>query len=132
MQRVYRLRRAVAPDAVALAVVALLTLGAFFMRQRSVDLCERADTRMYSNVSYAGICEGLTEDDPDLRDNPIGNDRVSSVRVGGQRVALYADINYEGACLVLTADTRELDDLAVGNDAASSVRIGEDAVCAPE
>ena len=89
-----------------------------------IQLCEHTD--------YGGLCEGITADDPDLSENPIGNDRLSSLRIAsGQTAAIYEHTNYTGACLALTADTPMLFGMAVGNDVASSVRIGEDAVCAP-
>src|SRR6185436_15210332 len=37
--------------------------------------------RLCSNVNYGGFCEVFTSDDPDLSDNPIGDNQVSSLIV---------------------------------------------------
>lgn len=83
--------------------------------------------------NYGSTCETLTGDDPNLSDNPVGNDQVSSAKVewracspGADQAALYADAGYGGACVVLNVgDYPHPDGLgAVGNDNAEAVRVG--------
>jgi Beta/Gamma crystallin len=59
---------------------------------------------VYEHPNYEGICEELTASDPDLRGNPIGDDSISSLRVGQScplQAVLYADPNYGGKYIVL-------------------------------
>jgi hypothetical protein len=82
-----------------------------------------------------GTCEFLSIDDPDLSDNNIGNDRVTSVRVeqrgacipGPGEVALFMQPNYQPPCELKPVgryDTAEA--LGLPNDSISSVRVGTD------
>ena len=59
--------------------------------------------------NYGGGCETFTSDDPDLGNNSIGNDQVSSVKVelrvspcnpNADQVALFVDADYRGQCVV--------------------------------
>lgn len=79
---------------------------------------------LYVDSDYRGRSEVFTRSDPDLRDNAIGNDRVSSIRIpSGYVVTLYADINYRGRSVRLIADTPFLGRTALGNDRVSSIRV---------
>jgi murein DD-endopeptidase MepM/ murein hydrolase activator NlpD len=47
------------------------------------DLADQQVVSLYEHTYYSfGRCEEFRTDDPDLRDNHIGNDTVSSIRVG--------------------------------------------------
>jgi len=84
---------------------------------------------------YGGVCETFTGDDPDLSNNSIGNDRVSSAKVeqrsspcnpNADQVALYADTNHGGSCVTLgVGDYPNPGHLGgLGNDNAESIRVG--------
>lgn len=89
-----------------------------------VQLCQ--------HINYRGLCETFSGDDPDLRDNNIGNDSASSLRVpSGQIVALYGDVNYTGRCQGFNSDTPSLLGSYIGNDSASSIRIGAGCTVGP-
>jgi len=80
---------------------------------------------LYADINYGGGSERFTGDDPDLQDNPVGNDSVTSIRVDpGYYAILYEDIHYEGKYEIFTADEAYLGDNWIGNDTASSVRLG--------
>lgn len=83
--------------------------------------------------NYGGGCETLEGDDPDLGNNSIGNDQVSSLKVEGRgcspaadQVSLYADPTYGGNCVTLgVGDYPTPGNLgAVGNDNAEALRVG--------
>ena len=79
---------------------------------------------LYADEGYYGRSETFDGDDPDLRENPIGNDTVSSMRVApGCRVVLYKDIDYRGTSALLTEDTASMRSTAVGNDQVSSLEV---------
>jgi hypothetical protein len=64
----------------------------------------------------------LSGSDGDLRDDAVGNDNVSSLRVNpGCTVTLYRHINYGGDSRSYTTNTATLEDF---NNVASSVRVG--------
>jgi hypothetical protein len=59
---------------------------------------------VYEHLNYQGLCEELTASDPDLRNNPIGHDRITSLRVGQScppQVAMFTGTNYSGDHRVL-------------------------------
>lgn len=79
---------------------------------------------LYEDDDFRGRQEVIEGDDPNLRDNLLGSDRVSSVRVApGCRVTLYRDANFRGTAAVLTYDTPTLSGTRIGNDSVSSIRI---------
>ncbi len=82
---------------------------------------------------YGGGCETFSGDDPDLGDNSIGDNQVSSVRVewrgcspNADQVALYADPNYGGSCVTLDIGNYPNPGYfgPVGNDNVESLRVG--------
>jgi hypothetical protein len=101
--------------------VSSLLLG----RNVQAVLCEHDD--------YSGVCETFAYfNDSDLRDNEVGGDSVSSLKVewmpcdpGPNRVALYTDAQLKGKCATLVPgsypDVRETD---LPNDAISSIQAG--------
>jgi hypothetical protein len=98
-----------------------------------------ANVALYELPNYQGRCETTRAgaQDADLRNNYIGNDRISSLRVGATcppGVALCMDVNYGGICEFFPA--RDLgagefgnNDAILGtgnvipNDSASSLHI---------
>ena len=90
----------------------------------AVDWGQRRGVALYSNAGFGGRREVFFEDDSDLRNNRIGNDAVSSVRVApGCRVTLYSNAGYRGRSVTLTDDVDRLNRTALGNDAVSSLRV---------
>ena len=87
---------------------------------------ERLGVTVYTDTGFRGRSETFYggDRDPDLRDNPIRADRVSSVRVDpGCRVTLWEHNDYDGRSTLLTDDAPELDATGLGNDAASSLEV---------
>ncbi len=79
---------------------------------------------LYADKDFTGGSERFQAADPDLSDNPIGNDSASSVRVAsGCQVRLFEDADYGGRELKLNASVESLRGLPVGNDAVSSLKI---------
>lgn len=84
----------------------------------------KREVTVFADANFRGRCESFRYDDPDLRDNLIRQDTMSSVDVPrGCRVFLYEDVFYRGRVTVLTEDHRNLRYSGVGNDEVSSIRI---------
>lgn len=79
---------------------------------------------VYSDADFRGRYESFDNDDADLRDNPIRQDRISSIEVApGCRALLYSDVGFRGRATVLTTSYADLRYSAVGNDRVSSIRV---------
>ncbi|MCP4659158.1 MAG: protein kinase [bacterium] len=79
---------------------------------------------LYVHADFQGPNETFHDHDPDLGDNRIGADTVSSVRVApGCEVLLYKRTDYRGAETAFKEDAPSLIGTEVGNDAASSIRV---------
>lgn len=89
--------------------------------------------------NYGGVCETFTGDDPNLSNNSIGDNQVSSARVestsggscvpGTNQIALFVDPNYGGQCVVKGhGDYRNPAALGLPNDSISSIRVGSNTV----
>ena len=79
---------------------------------------------VYADAGFRGRYETFDYADPNLRDNPIGNDTISSIKVApGCRAVLYSDGGFHGTALVLTESNANLRYSAVGNDRVSSIRV---------
>jgi hypothetical protein len=79
---------------------------------------------LFADDGFRGRSQTFAADDPSLRDNPIGNDSVSSVHVpAGCRATLYQHENYGGRSTVIEGDQASLHDSEVGNDSVSSLRV---------
>lgn len=88
---------------------------------------DRDDGRvvLYSDAGFRGRSEAFDDDDRDLRNNRIGQDRASSIRVGrGCRVVLYEDVDFRGDATEIREDVADLRYTAVGNDEVSSIEVG--------
>ncbi len=78
---------------------------------------------VYEHANFGGRSETFRYDDPDLRDNPIGQDRITSVIVSpGCRAELFQDVGYRGRSTVVFGGTN-LGHTEVGNDRVSSIRV---------
>ncbi|MEE8525111.1 MAG: protein kinase, partial [Thermoanaerobaculia bacterium] len=85
---------------------------------------DRRGVVLYVHGDFQGPSEILYGNDPDLVDNRVGDNTVSSVRVPpGCRARLFRKADYQGKESVLTADTASLRDTDVGNDAVSSIQV---------
>jgi 3',5'-cyclic AMP phosphodiesterase CpdA len=62
----------------------------------------------YEHTWYRGRKEVFVADDPDLRNNYIGNDKISSLRIGSCKVTLYEHKNYRGKSITFTKDVPDL------------------------
>ena len=79
---------------------------------------------LYRDDGFRGRAEVFEEDDSDLSNNAVGNDRVSSVRVSpGCEVTLFRDNRFRGRSMVVDRDVPSLARSTFGNDAVSSVRV---------
>ena len=89
---------------------------------------------LYRDLSGGGIAETFTGDDPNLADNQIGDNQVTSVQVeravpvpeanacnGVAGVYLYEHPNYQGRCVRLTGDVPDMRVFGF-DDTASSIR----------
>ncbi|OGZ16069.1 MAG: hypothetical protein A3H76_01420 [Candidatus Lloydbacteria bacterium RIFCSPLOWO2_02_FULL_54_12] len=89
----------------------------FIVSENGVQLC--------ADINYGGGCELFTGKDSDLRDNSIGNDRVSSIIVpDGVTVALMDAIDYGGNCETFTSNSPDFRNEPIGNDVISSIAVG--------
>jgi hypothetical protein len=101
---------------------------------------------LFRDLNGTGLNNGFSADDPNLADNPIGDNQATSVRVtrggapqptpvpqpqpvpgglpcdGGEGVYLYEHPNYQGRCLRLQSGAGDLRVFGF-DDIASSVRI---------
>lgn len=85
---------------------------------------DRRGVTLFEHPDYQGRSETFYADDSQLRDNLIGQDSVSSVRVDpGCRAVLYEDSEFGGRASVFTEDEVYLGSSRVGNDRASSIEV---------
>jgi hypothetical protein len=79
---------------------------------------------VFADADFRGRHESFSYDDPDLRDNYIRQDTISSVRVApGCRAVLFDDVGFRGAATVVRAGDNNLGYSAVGNDRVSSIQV---------
>ena len=79
---------------------------------------------VFANARFRGRRESFSYDDPDLRDNRIRQDTISSIRVApGCRAVLFADVGFRGAVTVVSGDDPNLRYSEVGNDRVSSIQV---------
>jgi hypothetical protein len=82
--------------------------------------------RLCEDANYQGRCETFKVSDPDLRDNHILGNTISSLRVAPSTiVALYQDANYQGFCELFVAHDPDLSNNRIRGNTISSVRVGE-------
>jgi hypothetical protein len=79
---------------------------------------------LYEDDNFRGRSQFFAASDPDLRDDPIGNDTVSSLKVStGCVVTLFEDTGYRGRSVRVEADTPSMDRVGFRNDALSSFQV---------
>ncbi len=89
-----------------------------------VDWNDRPGVALYSDAGFDGRREVFYQDDSDLRNNRIGNDAVSSVRVApGCTVTLYSDRGFRGRAATFSYDADRLGGTPIGNDSVSSLSV---------
>lgn len=77
---------------------------------------------VFDQPNYQGRSEFFSVDDPDLRDNLIGNDTISSFRIIGPiRLVLFEHIFYNGRQETFTTDDPDLAGSHIGDNTASSL-----------
>jgi hypothetical protein len=79
---------------------------------------------LHTDDNFRGRSQFFADSDPDLRDNPIGNDTVSSLKVStGCVVTLYEDMGYRGRSVRVDSDTPSMDRVGFRNDGLSSFEL---------
>jgi hypothetical protein len=78
---------------------------------------------VYEHTNYFGVRSGFNRSDPDLRNNRVGNDTVSSLAIDpGCTVTLYEHINYAGRAITFNRNVPNLVPYGF-NDITSSLRL---------
>jgi len=81
-----------------------------------------AGVYVFELPNYQGRSEFFGVNDFDLRDNPIGNDTISSIKiVGNAKAVLYQHINYNGNSEIFAFDDPNLSDNSIGDNITSSI-----------
>ena len=109
-----------------LADLGLKSLGSLMVSwmDTSVPEAQRRRVLLYEDKHFEGKEEAFFTDDPDLRDNAIGSNRASSIRIPeGCTVLLYGERYYRGIAVELSASLGDLRNSVVGDDQVSSIRI---------
>ncbi len=79
---------------------------------------------LFRKEKYKGKKEAFSASDPNLGDNSIGDDSVSSVLIPKNcKAVLYDYQNYKGKSAILRASRSNLKGTPLGNNAASSIQI---------
>lgn len=79
---------------------------------------------LFEHSRFKGQAETFVRDDADLRDNPIGSDRASSVHVTeGCTAVLYSEIGFRGNWIEINRNVSQLGDTTFGADQARSIRV---------
>jgi hypothetical protein len=79
---------------------------------------------LYADDNFQGRRQFFSASDPDLRDNPIGNDSVSSLKIStGCTVTLFEDMGYRGRSVRVETDTPSMDRVGFRNDGLSSFEL---------
>jgi len=80
---------------------------------RGAIVCNKPD--------FAGVCESISKN-ADLRSSQVGNDTVSSIRLGTCRaVKVCANIDFGGSCAIFKVDKPDLSRTHMSNRSVSSV-----------
>ena len=79
---------------------------------------------LFDHDNYQGDSEPFFMDDPDLRDNLIGKNHASSIKIPpGTVLTLYGRADYKGKSLELRGDLWDLGQTKLGNDHSGSLKI---------
>jgi hypothetical protein len=78
---------------------------------------------VYEHTYYQGVSSAFSRSDPDLRNNRVGNDAVSSLAIDpGCHVRLWEHTNYTGAYITFDANKPDLNRYNF-NDITSSLSL---------
>lgn len=117
-------RRGLRATALLCALAAVMPVAAQWERSGGWRDAGPRGVTLFEHEDYRGRSEFFAADDPRLTDNPIGNDRASSIQVDrGCRVTLYRDDRFRGLAEVLDDDEPSLAATRVGNDSVSSLSV---------
>ena len=100
----------------------------------SVRVGDNVKATLCQAANYGGVCQTFVSNDPNLTDNDVGNDTVSSVKVeslpcipSANQIALFEAADYDGRwpCVVKGIGSYP-DPNAIGlsNDSISSIKVG--------
>ncbi len=79
---------------------------------------------VFAGGGFRGVSEQFAWDDPDLRDNPIRQDTISSVHVApGCRAVLFEHVGFRGRATVIEGSVDNMRRTTVGNDRVSSIQV---------
>ncbi len=79
---------------------------------------------VFAAGGFGGVRELFTWDDPDLRDNRIRQDTISSVKVSpGCRAVLFEHAGFRGRATVVESAVDNMRYTTVGNDRVSSIQV---------
>mgnify|MGYP005851318193 CR=1 FL=1 len=79
---------------------------------------------LWENPYYGGKGELIDYDDPNLSNNLIGNDALSSIQISGSYTAiLYRDVNFQDISEQFNNSDPDLSDNIIGSDVTSSLKI---------
>ena len=99
--------------------VADLSVYGFNDRISSMRVPTGTIVAAYEHINFGGRCETFRADDLDLRNNTIGNDTISSLRLGQAcPVLLWSEPNYVGNIVSVSGDIPDLG-FRFSNDMAS-------------
>lgn len=104
----------------------LFTRTALLVMMAMVSTIAMASDRLelYPKKNFRGEGEWFQASDENLRDNIIGNDRLSSIRIPrGCTVYLYEHTGFRGEVLVLRKSVKNLNRTTMGNNQVSSIRV---------
>lgn len=88
---------------------------------------QRRGVTLFEDAGFRGRSYQAFSDLNNLGNTPIGNDRVTSIRVDpGCEAILYEDVDFRGRSAVIRADAGAIEDFGIGNDTASSIRVACD------
>jgi hypothetical protein len=90
---------------------------------RSLETLCRAT--LYAEKNFQGVFQVIESDRSDFREEQIGNDTVSSVRIEGQDcfAKTYQHIDYAGIEEIFTASDADLSTNVIGENQMSSIRL---------
>jgi hypothetical protein len=105
----------------------------------SIRVGSGAQAYVCRDDNFGGVCQTVTTDIPDLSNQPVGNDQISSAKVqqrgsntacvpGANQAAFFVDINFSGPCIVKAfGDYPNSGAIGLPNDSISSVRVDPNA-----
>lgn len=97
----------------------------------SVKVGSNVQVILYNDSGYGSTEETFRGDDPNLSDNAIGDNRVSSAKVqsrctpNADQAVLFTDANYSGSCVLKgLGDYANPAAMGIANDQVSSIKVG--------